>query len=98
MGNEFRQDQNQKVNFDNKPVWKVKCEYFTNSITEKFEKTLDTFATYSPHFIKFKDELEKCQQVDLITHEGKVTKVICHLFKNGKCTSSKNSENDCHLL
>ena len=41
--------------------------------------------------------LEKEKQIDIIVHNGQIKKIICELYNNGICKSTKNNGNQCIL-
>ena len=97
MSNEFRQDQSQDVNFDTKPVWKVRCHHFINPMIEKYESDLNAIQAGHPRVPIVAKEIEREQQVDVLVSQGKVVKVFCHFYNAGTCKSPKNHGNQCHL-
>lgn len=97
MGNEINQDQRQDVRFGQKPVWKVRCHFFTNDYLQEVDTRMRSFVAGHSSQMVLAQQLEREQQIDIVVHDGKVTRVLCPLFKDGVCLSDQNKDNPCYL-
>jgi len=105
LGDNQKQDQRQSVkqivqNQDSKIV--VTCIHYSNSFIEALEEKLKFILNLSdglePEAAVINRELKKEQSVNLLQHQGHVTKVFCSLLSESICKSPKNSGNRCYLL
>jgi hypothetical protein len=97
MGDEIRQDQRQDLRFQSKPVHKVRCHFFSNEYTESISSEIVHLNPGNTRRMEMAKEIEREQQVDVLLHDGAVTKVFCPLISGDNCMAPKNKDKRCSL-
>jgi DNA replicative helicase MCM subunit Mcm2 (Cdc46/Mcm family) len=105
LGDNHNQEQKQHVeqiiqNQDSKI--EITCDHYSNAYIESLEEKrkfmLNLHDGFEPETAVINRELEKARVVNLLQHQGRVTKVFCSLLSESTCTSPKHSGKRCYLL
>lgn len=88
------QEQSQYLNFAEKHgiIDSAFCEYFTSKAVESLDHYLGRGGT--ENVARAAKEVYSAKMVKFLVYEGRVAKIMCHLFNKNKCTSPLNNSED----
>ncbi|MDP3041842.1 MAG: hypothetical protein Q8N62_03805 [Candidatus Omnitrophota bacterium] len=88
------QEQSQSLNFAEKHgiVDSAFCEYFTSKAVASLDDYLGRGS--NENATRAVKEVSSAKMVKFLVYEGKVAKIMCHLFNRDKCTSPLNNSED----
>lgn len=102
LGDKQNQEQKQdvKVNIHGqKEVVEISCAHYTDNRIQALEAHIEEqMRDWSNPAADEALKLKELRKVNLLQHQGRVTKVFCSLLAEATCQSPKNSGNRCYLL